>query len=213
MQDTLTRIIDIEKNSEYSRKDKILLLVNIRNEIESTLKGNHKLFVHAYFTDAKMDATKAYYQSGGEGKNGYAIGYQLKKKPKIAAYIKATEILNRLEINYTSDDLKHEYLSLKSITLKDFYDHEGNPLRPHELPEHVASAVQRWNHRQRTFKNGEDDTVIEETFQYYLVDKVKIMESLGKHLGFHNPVIEEDGSITMKVYKMPDNGRAEKEAV
>lgn len=147
-----------------------------------SLTAKQQRFVEEYLVD--LNATQAAIRAGYSEDTAKEIGYENLTKPHIAEAIQAAmdERAKRTEI--TADRVLQELAKLGFSNMSDYYDESGNLIPPHQLPKHLAAAIQEVQ---------EEQVGPAVKRKYKLSDKRGSLELLGKHLKLFTDKVEHGG--------------------
>lgn len=124
--------------------------------------------------------------------------------PEVAAYIQArhNEIKEAGEIK-TLDIL----LKLKTWLNSDPSQYIGlTPQQVKELPPEIRQCIQSIHHKKKSYTDRQGVPIVEEEIKVTLVDKVKTMDMLNKHIGFYSEDNKQKGvNVNMLVQNMAIN--------
>lgn len=148
------------------------------------LTDKERLFVHHYLTDCNMNASKAVVVAGYSERSKYDIGYELLRKPNIAAYIK--QYLDNHSIS------KQELLKRLSDVAKNVGSEYITAEGTINLDELLADGYGHLIKEVRRYKNGKVRVLFH--------DSAKALDSLAR---IHK-LIDEGLSVTVNIQEELD---------
>lgn len=95
---------------------------------------------------------------------------------------------------WSVEQLLHELRRIGNIDFRDFVDESGQFLSPKNWPEHAAKAVQAFEVRDYTDKDGN----CTKTYKIKLWDKIKAIELQGKNRRLFIDKVEHSGSLSLE---------------
>ena len=148
-----------------------------------------KRFCDEYLID--LNATKAYkvaYPKCKKDETASAAGSRLLGNVKVQEYIseKMKEREKRTEI--TQDKVLKELSNIAFLDIRKLYNNNGGLKNIQDIDEETAKAISSLETLEEYDGYGEDREQIGNTQKVKLLDKVKALELLGKHLGMFNDV-------------------------
>ena len=144
---------------------------------EGKLTDQQERFVEEYLIDlnATAAATRAGYSDGNYGR-------QLIAKPNVTeAIIKAKKKRSK-RTQITMDRVLQEYARVAFVDLAELYDEHGHLRSVHDIPEDARRAVGGVDSARLVYGSGEDKE-IEYVKKLRMLDKVKALNDLMRHLG------------------------------
>ena len=123
-----------------------------------------------------------------------SIFKSISERPEVASYLKErqTELRDKAEVK--SLDILHK---LKTWLNSDPATFIGlTPQQVKDLPADVRQCIQAIDHKKKTYVNRLGENVTEEHIKLTLVDKVKTMDMLNKHIGFYSEDNKQRGTNT-----------------
>lgn len=150
--------------------------------------------------DPNRDWTAAAIRVGYAKKSAHVTASRLKNNPVVKAIIGKIERqdvekleLDRLEV------VRQLYYAL-TRQVKNFFDENGKPLKPHELPKHCQSIVDGVETKitTRTYADG----TVEEEFdhKYRVTPHATARDQAMKHKGLFKPeVIHQHGGVVVQI--------------
>lgn len=174
------------------------------------LTEKQKRFVVEYLVD--LNATKAAERAGYSEKTAESQGCRMLKNVKVQAELQKAMQKREHRTEVSADMIVRQLLKIASADIKDFlsfgqkeiptgdYDGEGNPIY------RIINYVD--------FKNSDDvdGTLIQEVKQgrdgvsIKLMDRMKALELLGRHLGMFTDKIQHSGELEIIVDVIDDEG-------
>lgn len=148
-----------------------------------------KRFCDEYLID--LNATKAYkvaYPKCKKDETASAAGSRLLGNVKVQEYIseKMKEREKRTEI--TQDKVLKELSNIAFLDIRKLYNDSGGLKNIQDIDEETAKAISSLETLEEYDGYGEDREQIGDTQKVKLLDKVKALELLGKHLGMFSDV-------------------------
>jgi len=145
-------------------------LNNGHNKVQSVLK---------YRPDVHYNSCASIFKSIVERPEVASYLQQRHNEIKEAGEIKTLDVLHKLKTWLNSDPSK--FIGLTPDQVKD-------------LPPDVRQCIQAIDHKKKTYKDRQGKQVTEEQIKVTLVDKVKTMDMLNKHIGFYSEDNKQKGS-------------------
>lgn len=161
-------------------------------------------FVLAYMGEigggnATKAAVTAGYAKGGSAAR--VAAHRALKRRKVQHAIEVEKKLQIERMRLEKDRILREEACIALLDPRALFSPEGRPLRPSEMPEHVARAVASYNcvetETTTTDKDGKPVTTKTTRIQVKLQDKGGSLMRVGKHLGLYTDV-NMSGSIVIR---------------
>ena len=154
-----------------------------RKSAASTVKAlnpKQERFVVEYLVD--LNATQAAIRAGYSPKTAGVQGFDLLKKPEIAAAIERQRHVHATSTGLTVERVLTEAMRLAFFDIRKLTDAEGNPIPINRLDDDTAAAIQGLELATERVRGDEDgaETVVR---KYKIADKNAALERLFKHLG------------------------------
>lgn len=153
-----------------------------RRSAASTAKAlnpKQQQFVVEYLVD--LNATQAAIRAGYSPKTAGVQGFDLLKKPEIAAAIESLRNEHAKNTGLTVERVLTEAMRLAFFDIRKLTDAEGNPIPINQLDDDTAAAIQGLElATERSRDEDGSGTVVR---KYKLADKNAALERLFKHLG------------------------------
>lgn len=148
-----------------------------------------KRFCDEYLID--LNATRAYkvaYPRCKKDETASAAGSRLLGNVNVQEYVseKMKEREKRTEI--TQDKVLKELANIAFLDIRKLYNNSGGLKNIQDIDEETAKAISSLETLEEYDGYGEDREQIGDTQKVKLLDKVKALELLGKHLGLFNDV-------------------------
>lgn len=148
-----------------------------------------KIFCDEYLID--LNATRAYkvaYPRCKKDETASAAGSRLLGNVNVQEYVseKMKEREKRTEI--TQDKVLKELANIAFLDIRKLYNNSGGLKNIQDIDEETAKAISSLETLEEYDGYGEDREQIGDTQKVKLLDKVKALELLGKHLGLFNDV-------------------------
>lgn len=175
---------------------------------ERGLSAKQERFCREYLVD--LNASAAARRAGYSKRNADVVGPRLLGKAGIKKRIGELnrKRLDRVDIN--ADEVLLELKRIAFFDLRDLTDGEGN-IRPlHELPEDIRRALAGVKIEALYSGRGNDRLEIGQIRDYNLLDKVRCLILLGKHVGlFQDKLkVEVTGERAERLRKARERARA-----
>ena len=144
------------------------------------LSPKQERFAAEYLVD--LNATQAAIRAGYSPKTAGVQGFDLLKKPEIAAAIERQRHVHAKSTGLTVERVLTEAMRLAFFDIRKLTDAEGNPLPINQLDDDTAAAIQGLELATERMRGDEDgaETVVR---KYKAADKNVALERLFKHLG------------------------------
>lgn len=153
-----------------------------RRSAASTAKAlnpKQQQFVVEYLVD--LNATQAAIRAGYSPKTAGVQGFDLLRKPEIAAAIESLRNEHAKKTGLTVERVLTEAMRLAFFDIRKLTDAEGNPIPINQLDDDTAAAIQGLElATERSRDEDGSGTVVR---KYKLADKNAALERLFKHLG------------------------------
>ena len=153
-----------------------------RRSAEPTAKAlnpKQQQFVAEYLVD--LNATQAAIRAGYSPKTAGVQGFDLLKKPEIAAAIESLRNEHAKNTGLTVERVLTEAMRLAFFDIRKLTDAEGNPIPINQLDDDTAAAIQGLE--LATERSRDEDGSGAVVRKYKLADKNAALERLFKHLG------------------------------
>ncbi len=154
-----------------------------RRSAASTAKAlnpKQQQFVAEYLVD--LNATQAAIRAGYSPKTAGVQGFDLLKKPEIAAAIESLRNEHAKNTGLTVERVLTEAMRLAFFDIRKLADAEGNPIPINQLDDDTAAAIQGLELATERAR-GDDEGVETVVRKYKIADKNAAVERLFKHLG------------------------------
>lgn len=144
------------------------------------LNPKQQQFVAEYLVD--LNATQAAIRAGYSPKTAGVQGFDLLKKPEIAAAIERLRNEHAKNTGLTVERVLTEAMRLAFFDIRKLTDADGNPLPINQLDDDTAAAIQGLELATERMRGDEEgaETVVR---KYKVADKNSALERLFKHLG------------------------------
>jgi phage terminase small subunit len=153
-------------------------------------------FVAEYLID--LNATAAAKRAGYSDKTARAIGHENLTKPDIAAAVAEGKARQLDSMEVTAERVLRELARLAFSDIRGVFDENGGLLKPHELSDDVARMIASIEvTKERSYKKGDDETVIEYVSRVRTVDKLGALNTLAKHLKLLTDRVEHSADVTL----------------
>ena len=143
------------------------------------LNPKQQQFVAEYLVD--LNATQAAIRAGYSPKTAGVQGFDLLRKPEIAAAIESLRNEHAKNTGLTVERVLTEVMRLAFFDIRKLTDAEGNPIPINQLDDDTAAAIQGLDlATERSRDEDGSGTVVR---KYKIADKNAALERLFKHLG------------------------------
>lgn len=153
-----------------------------RRSAASTAKAlnpKQQQFVAEYLVD--LNATQAAIRAGYSPKTAGVQGFDLLRKPEIAAAIESLRNEHAKNTGLTVERVLTEAMRLAFFDIRKLTDAEGNPIPINQLDDDTAAAIQGLE--LATERSRDEDGSGTLVRKYKIADKNAALERLFKHLG------------------------------
>lgn len=153
-----------------------------RRSAASTAKAlnpKQQQFVVEYLVD--LNATQAAIRAGYSPKTAGVQGFDLLKKPEIAAAIESLRNEHAKNTGLTVERVLTEAMRLAFFDIRKLTDAEGNPIPINQLDDDTAAAIQGLELATERSRDDEGSGTL--VRKYKIADKNAALERLFKHLG------------------------------
>ena len=161
------------------------------------LTPKQQRFVDEYLVD--LNATQAAIRTGYSPKTAGSQGFELLKKPEIAAAVRAAQARLAQKIEVTQERVVAELAKIGFANMADYMraGPDGDPyLDFSALTRDQAAALTEVT--VEDFKDGRGEDVRDvRRVKFKLADKRAALVDLGKHLGLFTEKIEHSGAVTI----------------
>ena len=144
-----------------------------------SLNDKQAKFVEEYLVD--LNATQAAIRAGYSPKTAGAQGFDLLKKPEIAAAIEKKRSQHAASTGLTVERLLTEAMRLAFFDVRKLTDADGNPIPINQLDDDTAAAIQGLE--LATERSRDEDGQATVVRKYKVADKNSAIERLFKHMG------------------------------
>lgn len=142
-----------------------------------TLNDKQSRFVDEYLLD--LNATQAAIRAGYSQKTAGSQGFDLLKKPEIAAEIEKRRQIIAEKAGLSTERVLQEAMRLAFFDIRKLVDKDGNPLPLNKLDDDTAAAIQGLD----VATVGNAEIGVGQVLKYKIADKNSAIERLFKHLG------------------------------
>jgi len=162
-----------------------------RKPKERGLCPRRQAFCREYLVD--LNGAQAAIRAGYAARAARATASELLTFPDVQAEIRRQMDARAARVECNADTVLRELLRLATVDIGDAFDEFGR-LRPiQDIPEDVRRALAGIDSYEEFAGRGEDRERVGETKKIRLVDKIRALELLGKHLGMFRDRIEHSG--------------------
>lgn len=184
------------------------------------LTAKQELFCNEYLID--LNATQAAIRAGYSVDTASEMGYENLNKPHLQTLISELKVIRLKRCEITQDNVLRELAKISFADIRNFYDHDGNIRRPHELDDNSAAALASIDVDE--IKEYNRDTGIRDvvgiTKKIKLHSKTTALDLLGRHLGIFEKDNKQRSSEGLKLIikevitsdvrgNLPDNSATE----
>lgn len=161
-------------------------------------------FVREYLID--LNATAAAIRTGYSKKTAHAIGWEMLRKPAVAAEVSRCrgELMNKLEV--TAERVVAELASLAFSDIREIFSPDGALKPMMEWSAGAAAAVSSLEVDEIFAGSGENRVSIGQLKKLKLWSKVDALQLLARHLGLLRDRVELDLTVSHLIEKLaPDD--------
>lgn len=141
---------------------------------DNSLTGKQEMFCQEYLVD--LNATQSAIRAGYSKRTAGVIGLENLTKPLIREKILQLIEERRNKIKLSQERVIEELVSVAFLDIRELFDHNGSLLNVKDFPENISRALAGID-----LIASSDGTV--STKKIRLLDKIRALELLGKHLG------------------------------
>jgi phage terminase small subunit len=164
------------------------------------LRPKQKRFVQEYLVD--LNATQAAIRAGYAPKRADAIGYENLRKPGIQEELQRYQSKLAEKVEVTIEELIIAYKQIAFADLAECYDENGFLKNIHDIPASCRMAIAGLEIDELFEGKGEDRERIGQTKKLKLWDKLKALDSLGRHLGLFNADDSKKTQVSVPVINL-----------
>jgi phage terminase small subunit len=161
------------------------------------LTPKQKLFVEEYLVD--LNAAAAYLRAGYRGDKDGALAGRLIRKDQIRRAIDVAMAERSQRTQMEADEVLTSLTKIARFDIRSIFDHRGNLKPIHEWPEEAAVAAAGVEVVMRRRGSG-----TERVQKVRIIEKVRALELLGKHLGILKDHIEVSQPTPLFVLRPED---------
>lgn len=150
---------------------------------QNNLTAKQIKFCEEYLID--LNGTQAAIRAGYSKNTAKEIAYENLTKPHIVTYLTQRQRELQEATGITPKRVLEEYAKVAFLDLRKFYTVDGSLKSIHDLDDHSAGAlagVETYEEKIKTDSESEEIT-LGQTKKIKTYDKVKALDSLGRHLG------------------------------
>ena len=139
------------------------------------------------------NATQAYYRAGFKAKNDNVAAvsaHRLLTNPKIAEYLQRLRDERAKRTEVTADKVIKELAKVAFFNPKIFYRDDGSVKEIKDIPDDAAACIAGLETFDEYEGTGANRVYTGTTKKIKLVDKMRALEMLGKHLGMFTDKVE-----------------------
>ncbi len=147
-----------------------------------SLTDKQRRFCEEYLID--LNGTQAAIRAGYSQKTANEIAAENLAKPSIKAYLAERQRELQEATGITQKRVLEEYAKVAFLDIRKFYTVDGSLKSIHELDDDSAGALAGCEVYEEKVSDSEDENVtVGQTKKIKTYDKVKALDSLGRHLG------------------------------
>lgn len=160
----------------------------------SELNAKQRRFAEEYLVD--LNATQAAIRAGYSEKTAGSQGFDLLRKPEIAAYVSDKQQERGLRTQITADRVLQELGRLAFFDIRKLYNDDGTMKNPSELDDETAAGLAGIDVIEQAVSSTESD---ERTTEFFSTKKAKTFDKKGalelcmRHLGMLKDKVEHSG--------------------
>jgi len=148
----------------------------------SKLTAKQQRFVEEYLVD--LSATQAAIRAGYSEKTAGRTGHENLKKPEIAEAIQQRIGERSERTQLTADEVVLQLARMGMADVRKLFTPQGQLKPVHELDDDTAAAIQSIEVVTKTIPMpGDEPPEVEYLHKIKMVDKIKPLELIGKHMG------------------------------
>lgn len=169
-----------------------------------TLTPRQQRFIQEFMVD--LCAGKAVVRAGYSPRGAYVHGCRLLRNPKIRQAIDQAIEQQSERTGIKSDAVLRHLMEIASVDIAEIFDEAGELLPLRKIPPHVRRAIAGIDTEDLFEGRGKDRRKVGRVRKVRLWDKVKALESLGKHLKLFAERIELSTSLEELIaasYRIP----------
>lgn len=155
------------------------------------LTPKQRTFVGEFLVD--LNATRAAVRAGYSQKTANRIASENLSKPVIRAAIDKAMAERSARTEVTQDRVLKELAKLAFFDVRELFDDQGNPIDVHNLSADTAAAIANINITSYLTESGDLST----TSKFRILDKLRALELVGRHLRMFIDKIEHTGEFTL----------------
>ena len=147
----------------------------------SELTDKQIKFCEEYLID--LNATQSAIRAGYSRNSAMEQGYQLLQKTSVTEYLAKRQAELQQATGITQKRVLEEYAKVAFLDIRKFYTVDGALKSIHELDDDSAGALAGVEVYEEKAGNDAEEMVLGTTKKIKTYDKVKALDSLGRHLG------------------------------
>lgn len=145
------------------------------------LTPKQELFVQEYLVD--LNAAQAAIRAGYSAKTAKEIGAENLTKPHIRQRVEELKAERIERVQYDADQVLRDLVGMLRFDIRTLYDENGDLLTPSEWPDEAVMAITGIDvSSTRLAGNKDDDPLDLWTKRVRFVDKVKVLQTAGRHV-------------------------------
>lgn len=152
----------------------------------AALKGKQARFVEEYLASTDLNATEAYKRAGykATGNAAEAGAARLLRNAKVAEAIEEAREARTRRTQVGADDVIRQLVRMGFSDIRKLFTPQGQLKPLHELDDDTAAAVASFEVVTKEIPMpGDEPPEIEYVHKVKMVDKIKPLELIGKHMG------------------------------
>lgn len=184
------------------------------------LTAKQELFCNEYLID--LNAAQAAIRAGYSVDTAKQMGCENLAKPYLNEYISELKAIRLKKCEISQENVLKELAKIGFADIRNFYNHEGNLRKPHELDDNSAAALASIDVDEIKEYNRDTGTrdVVGITKKIKLHSKTTALDLLGRHLGIFEKDNKQRSSEGLKLIikevitqdvrgNLPDNSTTE----
>lgn len=150
------------------------------------LTAKQARFVEEYLASTDLNATAAYKRAGYKAKGNAAEveAHRLLRNPKVAERIEAAREERTKRTQVGADDVIRQLVRMGFADVRKLFTPGGQLKSIHDLDDDIAAAIASIEVVTKFLPGqGDEDPEVEYVHKIKMVDKIKPLELIGKHMG------------------------------
>lgn len=145
------------------------------------LTPRQQQFCDEYLLDS--NGQQAAIRTGYSPKTAARHAWNMLQRPAIKAYIAGKQAALTATLNLKTEALLKEYVTIAFFNVQSLYDDDGKLIPLHQLPPHIAAAVESIDIKETYTGTGENRTLSSKQVKVKPHSKLDALNALAKHLG------------------------------